>query len=101
MGMFLDSVSGITILAPVLLPVALALEVDPVFFGVMMGVNFSIGAITPPVGLNLYVTSSISGVDITKLSKAGIPFCFLMFAVLMIMVAFPDTVTFLPKLMAK
>lgn len=99
MGMFLDSVSGITILAPVLLPAALALGVDPLFFGVMMVVNFSIGAITPPVGLNLYVTSSIAKIDIVTLSKSAIPFCFLIFAVLMMMVFFPEIVTYLPELM--
>ena len=98
MGMFLDSVSGITILAPVLLPAATALGVDPLFFGVMMAVNFSIGAITPPVGLNLYITSSIAKIDILRLSKAVIPFIFLIFAVLMIMVFFPGVVTFLPSL---
>ncbi len=99
MGMFLDSVSGITILAPVLLPAATSLGVDPLFFGVMMAVNFSIGAITPPVGLNLYVTSSIAKIDIVSLSKAAIPFCFLIFAVLMIMTFFPGTITYLPALM--
>ena len=99
MGMFLDSVSGITILAPVLLPAAISLGIDPLFFGVMMAVNFSIGAITPPVGLNLYVTSSIAKIDIVTLSKAAIPFCFLIFAVLMIMVFFPGTITYLPSLM--
>lgn len=99
MGMFLDSVSGITILAPVLLPAALALGVDPLFFGVMMVINFSIGAITPPVGLNLYVTSSIAKIDIVTLSKSAIPFCFLIFAVLMMMVFFPEIVTYLPELM--
>ena len=99
MGMFLDSVSGITILAPVLLPAALSLDVDPLFFGVMMAVNFSIGAITPPVGLNLYVTSSIAKIDIVTLSKAAIPFCFLIFVVLMIMTFMPWTITYLPSLM--
>lgn len=99
MGMFLDSVSGITILAPVLLPAAVALGVDPLFFGVMMTVNFSIGAITPPIGLNLYVTSSIAKIDIVTLSKSAIPFCFLIFAVLMIMTFFPEVITYLPSLM--
>ena len=99
MGMFLDSVSGITILAPVLLPAAISLGVDPLFFGVMMAVNFSIGAITPPVGLNLYVTSSIAKIDIITLSKAAIPFCFLIFAVLIIMTFVPETITYLPGLM--
>lgn len=98
MGMFLDSVSGITIIAPVLLPAALALGIDPVFFGVMLAVNFSIGAITPPVGLNLYVTAGIAKIDLVSLSRSAIPFCILIFLVIMIMVFFPEIVTILPNL---
>ncbi len=101
MGMFLDSVSGITIIAPVLLPAALALGIDPVFFGVMLAVNFSIGAITPPVGLNLYVTAGIAKIDLVSLSRAVIPFCILVFLVIMVMVFFPEIVTILPNLASR
>lgn len=100
MGMFLDAVSGITIIAPVLLPVALALGIDPVFFGVMLAVNFSIGAITPPVGLNLYVTSGIADIDIISLSKAVIPFCILVFLTILTMVFFPNIITLLPSMLS-
>ncbi|TGE39259.1 TRAP transporter large permease [Desulfosporosinus fructosivorans] len=94
-GMFLDAACAIVILVPVLLPAALALGVDPVFFGVMMTVNLMIGVLTPPVGLNLYVVSSISDINILRLSKAVLPFIFIMIVVLLIMVFFPQTVTFL------
>ena len=55
-GMFLDAVCAIIILTPVFLPAAISMGVDPVFFGVMMTVNLMVGVLTPPVGMNLYVT---------------------------------------------
>lgn len=89
-GMFLDAVSALTIMTPVLLPVSLALGIDPILFGVMMTVNLSIGVLTPPVGLNLFVTSSISKVGILKISKSIIPFILLILLVLIIMMLFPN-----------
>jgi C4-dicarboxylate transporter DctM subunit len=94
-GMFLDAACAIVILTPVLLPAAIALGVHPIFFGTMMTVNLMIGVLTPPVGLNLYVVSSISGIDILKLSKAVLPFIFIMMVILVIMVFFPGIITFM------
>lgn len=95
-GMFLDAACAIIILTPVLLPAATALGVNAVFFGVMMTVNLMVGVLTPPVGLNLYVTSSISGVDILKLSKAVMPFIGIMLFAIILMILFPQIVLFLP-----
>lgn len=89
-GMFLDAVSALTIMTPVLLPVSLALGIDPILFGVMMTVNLSIGVLTPPVGLNLFVTSSISKVGVLRVSKATIPFTLLIFLVLVLMMFVPN-----------
>lgn len=93
-GMFLDAVSALTIMTPVLLPTAIALGVDPIIFGVMMAVNLSIGVLTPPVGLNLYVTSSISKVSLIGVSKAVVPFIILIFLVLVLMMLFPQMFLF-------
>jgi len=89
-GMFLDAVSALTIMTPVILPTALALGIDPVLFGVMLTVNLSIGVLTPPVGLNLYVTSSISKVSLLEIAKATVPFMFLIILVLLLMMFFPQ-----------
>ena len=97
-GMFLDAGSAITIITPVLLPIAVSLGVDPLVFGVIMVVNLSIGVLTPPVGLNLYVVSSIGKIDILTVSKAVIPFIILIFGMLIAISAFPQIVTFLPDL---
>ncbi|MFA5514223.1 MAG: TRAP transporter large permease [Sphaerochaetaceae bacterium] len=88
-GMFLDAVSALTIMTPVLLPVCIGLGINPILFGVMLTVNLSIGVITPPVGLNLFVTSSISKVGILRITKAVLPFIALIFIVLVMMMIFP------------
>lgn len=98
-GMFLDASSAIMILTPVLLPIALQLGVDPLVFGIIITVNLSIGVLTPPVGLNLYVVSSLSKVDILKIAKAAIPFMIIIFAILIMASAWPQTITFLPELL--
>jgi C4-dicarboxylate transporter DctM subunit len=99
-GCFLDASSAIVILTPVLLPACIAFNVDLVFFGVMMTVNLMIGVLTPPVGLNLYVVSSVAKIDILQLAKASIPFMLMLFGVVLIMVFFPGIVTFLPNILA-
>lgn len=73
-GMFMETISSIIIMTPILLPVAQALGIDPILFGVIMTVNLAIGFCTPPLGVNLFVASSISGVSVERLSKAILPF---------------------------
>ncbi len=90
LGMFLDAVSALTIMTPVLLPAALALGVDPILFGVMFTVNLSIGVLTPPVGLNLYVTASIANISIVSLTRAVMPFIAIICAILALMTFVPE-----------
>ena len=99
-GMFLDAASAIVILTPVFLPACQAFGVDLIFFGVMLTVNLMIGVLTPPVGLNLYVVSSIAKIDILKLAKASIPFMIILVVVTLLMVLFPGIATFLPNVLA-
>jgi len=98
-GMFLDASSAIMILTPVLLPIALELNVDPLLFGIIMTVNLSIGVLTPPVGLNLYVVSSLSNIDILRVAKAAVPFILLIFAILVVASVWPPLITALPNLL--
>ena len=90
-GCFLDTVSAILILTPILWPVANAIGVDIVHFGIIMVVNLSIGFITPPVGVNLYVGTSMSGLPLEALVKKIIPFFIAMIFTLLI-------ITFIPQL---
>lgn len=90
-GMFMDNISSCTILAPILLPVALALGVDPVQFGIVMTMNLAIGFITPPYGVNLFVGSSVAKLPYEKVVKWIWPFIGTIIIVLML-------TTFIPAL---
>lgn len=97
-GMFMETISSIIIMTPILLPVATALGVDPIAFGVIMTVNLAIGFCTPPLGVNLFVASGISGVSIEKLSRAILPFFAGMIVLLMLITYVPSLSLALPAL---
>ena len=73
-GMFIEAAAAILIFVPILLPMAVGLGIDPVHFGMIMVVNLSVGLVTPPVGLNLFVASDLAKMSLSALSKAVIPF---------------------------
>ncbi|MDM5226111.1 TRAP transporter large permease [Cytobacillus sp. NJ13] len=97
-GCFLNASAAITILTPLLLPIALGAGIDPVFFGLIMVVNLSIGLITPPVGLDLFIVKGIADVSYDKLIKAVIPFIAVMVFDLFIITYFPAISMFLTTL---
>ncbi|MFJ5714205.1 TRAP transporter large permease [Neobacillus sp. NPDC093127] len=88
-GCFLNASAAITILTPLLLPIALAAGIDPIFFGLIMVVNLSIGLITPPVGLDLFVVKGIADVSYDKLIRSVVPFIAVMVVDLLIITYFP------------
>lgn len=88
-GCFMDTIAAIIILTPILLPIATQVGYDPIHFGIIMIVALAIGFITPPVGVNLFVGSSISGLSLEELSKAIIPFIIAMTIVLLIITFIP------------
>ena len=73
-GMFMDTTPAILILSPILVPLVKQYGVDPVHFGIIMVVNLAIGFVTPPLGVNLFVASSISSVRIEEIIKKALPF---------------------------
>ncbi len=98
-GAFIDAISAFYIFVPILLPIIILFEIDPTVFGVFMTVNLAIGLFTPPVGLNLYVASGISGSSLLGISKAIIPFLVASLIVLMLITYIPFISTFLPDLL--
>lgn len=90
-GMFMDTLAAIIILTPILLPIAIQIGYDPIHFGILMVVNLAIGFITPPLGVNLFVASGISGLSLESLSRAVVPFVFAMIFTLLL-------ITFIPQL---
>lgn len=91
-GTAMDMTPTILILTPVLMPIVKAAGIDPVYFGVLFIVNNSIGLITPPVGTVLNVVSGVARIRLEPLMKAVTPFMLVQFAVLFLMVLFPQIV---------
>ncbi len=100
-GMFMESISAILILMPVLMPIAKSFGIDPLHLGVVVVINLSIGMITPPYGITLFVASSIARRGIMQVSaQLWMPLLF-MFATLICATYFPTFVTFLPNMFLK
>ena len=98
-GNFMEPSSILLITAPILFPVAMKLGIDPIHLGIIMTVNMEIGMITPPVGLNLYVASGISGMGLTDTTKACAPWILVMVAYLLLITYVPIISTWLPDML--
>jgi C4-dicarboxylate transporter DctM subunit len=97
-GMFLETGAAVILLSPILHPALTALGLHPLHVGLVFVLNLSIGLITPPVGICLFVTCSIADISLEKLAKAIIPFLFVEFAVLFLISFSPGLVLLIPKL---
>ena len=95
-GMVLDIFAALFILAPLIIPIALAFGVDPVHLGIIFLANLQIGYCTPPVGINLFLASHRFGDDILKVYRATLPFLFLLLIALLIITWFPALSLWLP-----
>ncbi|MDD5015118.1 MAG: TRAP transporter large permease [Atribacterota bacterium] len=99
LGMIIDAIAAMLIFVPVLLPIAIALGIDPIYFSVMIVINLMIGLLTPPVGGLLYLEAKIANVPVDRLVKEIVPFILVLFAVVALVVLIPATVTFIPNLL--
>jgi C4-dicarboxylate transporter DctM subunit len=100
LGCFIDPVSILILICPIALPIIKQIGMDPVHFGVILTVNISIGALYPPVGELLFVTSRIGKVSYYDISKAIMPMVILLIGLLFLVSLVPDTVLYLPRLFA-
>jgi C4-dicarboxylate transporter DctM subunit len=98
-GNFMEPSSLIMIIAPLIFPVAMRLGIDPIHLGVIITVNMEIGMLTPPVGLNLFVASGISGLGLGEVVKASVPWFFALLIGLLILTYVPAISLWLPHLM--
>jgi C4-dicarboxylate transporter DctM subunit len=98
MGTFMDALANILILTPLLLPVVKHFGMNPIHFGIVMIICASMGFLTPPVGVNLFVGCSIGNISIEKLSVAVLPFLFTMILALLFIVFIPQISLWLPGL---
>ncbi|WP_406720914.1 TRAP transporter large permease [Thioclava litoralis] len=95
-GQFMEPSGLIVIVAPLVFPIAMELGVDPIHLGIIMVVNMEIGMITPPVGLNLFVTSGVAGMSMMRVVKAALPFLGVLFIFLIMITYIPWLSTYLP-----
>ncbi|ATP41184.1 C4-dicarboxylate ABC transporter permease [Solibacillus sp. R5-41] len=98
-GMLLDGIAALIILVPVLMPLVVALNIDPVHFGVIICINLTLGLLTPPVGTGLFIVSSMADVKFETLVKSVFPFIVISFIVLLFLTYIPDLVLFVPKML--
>ena len=99
LGTIVDAIVSMIIFVPVLLPIVIALGIDPYFFSVLTVVNLMIGLLTPPVGGLLYLEAKIANVPVDRLIKEIVPFILVLFAVVALMIFIPPIVTFIPNLL--
>ncbi|GAA3872328.1 TRAP transporter large permease [Celeribacter arenosi] len=95
-GQFMEPSGLIVIVAPLVFPIAIELGVDPIHLGIIMVVNMEIGMITPPVGLNLFVTSGVAQMPMMAVVRAALPFLAILFVFLILITYVPIISTFLP-----
>ena len=96
MGLVFETLSMVLIMVPVLLPAAMSMGVDPIWFGIFMVIMVECALITPPVGLNLYVIQSVAKTQLGEVAKGVVPFLIMMIFTVFIMYIWPDLALFIP-----
>ncbi|MGE4453875.1 MAG: TRAP transporter large permease [Sphaerochaeta sp.] len=98
LGAILDATPAIILIVPILMPVITKLGVNPVHFGIITTINLAIGMSTPPVGVTLFVSSSLTKTPITKVVKPMIPIWFILIGILLLVTFIPQISLFLPSI---
>jgi C4-dicarboxylate transporter, DctM subunit len=96
-GLFMDSISAILIIAPLLLPTAMLFDIDLIHWGIVFIVALEIGYLTPPVGINLFVSAGVFDKPFGKVVAASLPYMLLLFVSLLLIAFIPDIALFLTK----
>lgn len=97
LGMFLETIAIILITTPIILPTMVALDINPVWYGVLLMINLELALITPPVGMNLFVIKAIDGAPIGQIIRGAMPYVLLMMLGMLIVWAVPPLATWLPE----
>lgn len=99
LGLFLPEFPMVVLTVPVIYPAILALGIDPIWFGLFIVLLMAVGAISPPIGMVVFLLGGISGVPVSKIFKGVLPFIVADVVVILLVVIFPSLATFLPSLM--
>lgn len=100
-GTFIDTISALTIFTPLFLPLVMAANIDLTHFGIMLAVNLTIGMVTPPLGVCLFVTAGIGKIRVPEMFKFLIPQILILIFVLVLVTYVPQVALFLPELLEK
>lgn len=98
-GMFMDGAIVILLLTPILLPIVRSIGIDPVLFGIVTSIIVTMGILTPPVGIAMYIVNGILGVPMNEYMKESIPFFIVVILVCILLLAIPKIILFLPNLL--
>ena len=96
-GNFMEPTSVVLILTPIIFPIATSMGIDPIHLGVMMVLNMQIGLVTPPVGLNLFVTASVAKMSMEEVIRAAFPWLIVLLSVLIIVTYIPAVSLIVPS----
>lgn len=96
LGCFMETLASIALTVPIFLPIVLNLGMHPIHFGVVVALNLTLGLLTPPVGLNLYIASAITKLKVERIIKANMPFLGILILCVLIITFIPQLTMFLP-----
>jgi tripartite ATP-independent transporter DctM subunit len=99
LGMFLEIYSAVTFTIPIIYPVIVALGFDPIWFGVIIVLVIEMGLVTPPVGMNVFILSGMTGIPLETIFRGIVPFFIAMVICVFLLTIFPDIALFLPRTM--
>ena len=97
LGMFMETLATIVVLAPVFVPIIKAVGVDPLYFGVFWVLTNEVALLTPPLGVNLFISMNISGLSLERVARGALPYILVLSTLTFLSIFFPDVVLFLPR----
>jgi tripartite ATP-independent transporter DctM subunit len=99
LGCFMEAAATVIMTVPVVLPLIKAVGIDPVFFGVVVSMCMSIGTLTPPLGIVMYIMCEIGDISVERYTRVILPYLIVLIAVIILMAVFPNVVLYLPNLL--
>ena len=97
LGMFMETLATIVVLAPIFVPIIKAVGVDPVYFGIFWVLTNEVALLTPPLGVNLFIAMNLSGLTLVRVAKGAMPYIIVLSLLTFSSIFFPQVVTFLPR----
>lgn len=101
LGMFMETLATIVILAPIFLPLITKVGIDPVFFGIFWVITNEVALLSPPLGVNLFIAQNLSGISFERVAKGAMPYMFLIMSFILILICFQSIPLFLPRLLGQ